>query len=205
MTTELHSIDDLLTVMVEHRRVRPPPDGRLAAGDPRQRPPRAPVGSRDAAAGGDPDARVPDPLDRAAEDARDAPADRLLALDSRPRALPRQHLLSARGRRRRLPAHPGHDQVARAARPARAALRARREAARARARHRADRLGQVDDARVAARPHQPHAARAHPHDRGPDRVPAPRTAAASSTSARSARTRRRSPRACAPRSARTPT
>ena len=28
---------------------------------------------------------------------------------------------------------------------------------------------------VAAPPHQPHAARAHPHDRGPDRVPAPRT------------------------------
>ena len=53
-----------------------------------------------------------------------------------------------------------------------AAHRARRQAARPRARHRADRLGQVDDARVAAPPHQPHAARAHPHDRGPDRVPA---------------------------------
>ena len=49
------------------------------------------------------------------------------------------------------------------------------QAARPRARHRADRLGQVDHARVADRPHQPQPARAHPHDRGSDRVPAPRT------------------------------
>ena len=49
------------------------------------------------------------------------------------------------------------------------------------------------------------AARAHPHDRGPDRVPALAPHAASSTSARSAPTRRRSPRRCAPRCARTPT
>ena len=44
--------------------------------------------------------------------------------------------------------------------------------ARPRPRHRADRLRQVDDARGAARPRQQDAARAHPHDRGPDRVPA---------------------------------
>ena len=68
-------------------------------------------------------------------------------------------------------------------------LRARRQAARPRARHRPDRLGQVDDARVAARPRQPHAARAHPHDRGSDRVPPLAPHAASSTSARSAPTR----------------
>ena len=37
---------------------------------------------------------------------RDTPADRLLPFDSRPRALPRQRLLSARGRGRRLPAIP---------------------------------------------------------------------------------------------------
>ena len=42
-----------------------------------------------------------------------------------------------------------------------------------RARHRADRLRQVDDPRLAPRPHQPLPARAHPHHRGPDRVPAP--------------------------------
>src|SRR5437764_925733 len=102
-----------------------------------------------------------------------AAADRLLPFDSRTRALPRQHLLPARQRRRSVPAHPRRDQVARPARPADPALRARREAARSRARHRADGLGQVDDARVAAAPHQPHAARAHPHDRGPHRVFAP--------------------------------
>ena len=44
--------------------------------------------------------------------------------------------------------------------------------ARARPRHGADRIGQVDDARGARRPHQLDAPRAHPHDRGPDRVPA---------------------------------
>ena len=167
--------------------------------------PRAPGDHENLTPEQTPDAPVPDPLDRAAEDPRDAPADRLLALDSRARALPRQHLLSARRPRRRLPADPGQDQDARPARPPGAAQRARRQAARARARHRADRLGQVDDARVAAPPHQPHPARAHPHDRGPDRVPAPARDAASSTSARSARTRRRSPRASARRSARTPT
>ena len=79
------------------------------------------------------------------------------------------------------------------------------QAARPRARHRPDRLGQVDDARGADRPDQPHALGAHPHDRGSDRVPALAPAAASSTSARSAPTRRRSPRRCAPRSARTRT
>ena len=45
------------------------------------------------------------------------------------------------GDRRRLPHDPERDQVARRAGPARAARRPRCEAARARARHRADRLG----------------------------------------------------------------
>ena len=40
----------------------------------------------------------------------------------------------------------------------------------ARARHRPDRLGQVDDALRADRPRQPDAHRPHHHDRGPDRV-----------------------------------
>ena len=57
-----------------------------------------------------------------------------------------------------------------------------------RARHRPERLGQVDDVRPDARPHQSLPSRAHPHDPGPDRScttmgPAP------PTSARSARTR----------------
>ena len=51
--------------------------------------------------------------------------------------------------------------------------RARRAPARPRARHRADRLGQVDDARRDDRRDQPHARGAHPDDRGPDRVPPP--------------------------------
>ena len=45
-------------------------------------------------------------------------------------------------------------------------------APRARARDRADRLGQVDDPRGAHRPRQPHARRPHRDGRGPDRVPA---------------------------------
>ena len=63
------------------------------------------------------------------------------------------------------------------------------QAARPRARHRPDRLGQVDDARVDDRPDQHAHARPHHHDRGSDRVPAPRTRRAWSTSARSAATR----------------
>ena len=50
---------------------------------------------------------------------------------------------------------------------------ARRAAARPRARHRADRIRQVDDARGDDRQDQQGAARSHPHDRGPDRVRAP--------------------------------
>ena len=55
-----------------------------------------------------------------------------------------------------------------------------------------DRLRQVDDARLDGRHDQRRARGAHPHDRGPDRVPALATASASSTSARSAPTRRTS-------------
>ena len=47
----------------------------------------------------------------------------------------------------------------------------RRRAARPDPRHRRDRRRQDDDARVDARPHQPHAAAAHRHDRGSDRDP----------------------------------
>ena len=46
------------------------------------------------------------------------------------------------------------------------------QAARLRARHRPDRLGQVDLARGDDRRDQPHARGAHHDDRGPDRVPA---------------------------------
>ena len=48
----------------------------------------------------------------------------------------------------------------------------RQEAARPRARHGPHGLGQVDDARLDHQRDQRDARRAHPHDRGPDRVPA---------------------------------
>ncbi len=66
----------------------------------------------------------------------------------------------------------------------------REQAARARARHRADRLRQVDDARGDHRQDQRRAAPAHHDDRRSDRVPAPAQALRSSTSARSAPTPR---------------
>ena len=57
----------------------------------------------------------------------------------------------------------------------------RRDARRGGARHRPadrhDRLRQVDDARRDDRPHQLDARPSRRHDRGPDRVPAPRTSA----------------------------
>ena len=71
---------------------------------------------------------------------------------------------------RLVPPDPSSDPDPRGARPAGEPARARRPAARAGARDRADRLRQVDDARVADRRDQPHPAGAHPHDRGPDRV-----------------------------------
>ena len=82
---------------------------------------------------------------------------------------------------------------------------AREEAARPRPRHRPDRLRQVDDARLDDRRDQPHAA---PTTSSRSRIRSSSctvTRAASSTSARSASTRRRSPRRCAARCARTPT
>ena len=81
---------------------------------------------------------------------------------------------------------------------------ARRAAARPGARHRADRQRQVDDAGGDARQDQHRAPRAHPHDRGPDRVhpPAqglPRQPARGARDTTASRTR------CAPRCARTRT
>ena len=71
--------------------------------------------------------------------------------------------------------------------------------------HRADRLRQVDDAGGDGQPRQRERVRAHPHDRGPDRVPArveevpDQPARARAAHAVVRRTR------CAPRCARTPT
>ena len=178
------------------RRVRPPPDGRLAAGDPRQRPARAAAGSREADARGDADAHLPDPLDRAAEAPRDAPADRLLALDSRAsRASASTPTSSARAVGAAFRLIPAEIKTLEELGMPDAALRARREAARPRARHRPDRLRQVDDARLAARPHQPARGTSTSSRSRTRSSSCTGTARASSTSARSARTRRRSPTA----------
>ena len=61
--------------------------------------------------------------------------------------------------RRRVPPDPVRDRAARDARAAADRRRLRDQAARPRARHRADRLGQVDDARVADRRDQPDTAK----------------------------------------------
>ena len=117
--------------------------------------------------------RLLDPHQRPAPAARDRLADRPRLLDPRPGALPRQRLLPARLDRRRLPPDPAGHARARGPRPAAGAERLHQEAARLRARHGPDRLGQVHDARRDDRPDQRGAPRAHHDDRGPDRVPPP--------------------------------
>ena len=95
-------------------------------------------------------------------------------LPSDPAALPCQRLPPARRDLVRVPRDPERDPELHEARPPGRRHPARRGAPRARARHGRHRLRQDDDARVDARPHQPHAPPAHRHDRGPDRDPAPR-------------------------------
>ena len=75
-------------------------------------------GAAGADAGRHPAAPLPDPLDRAAEAARGRPADRPLVRDLRRRPLPRQRLLPAERRRRRVPPDPLQDPHARGARAA---------------------------------------------------------------------------------------
>ena len=152
-----------------------------------------------------PSARLPDHDDRAAEAPRAEPAARLRLRHPRARPLPRQRLLPAREPRGRVPHHPHRHQVARGAEAAVLAARVHDEAARARARHRPDGLGQVDDARVPDRRDQPHPHRPHHHDRGSDRVPAqPQALHRQPARGRPGRDRLRR-RRCAARCARTPT
>ena len=114
-----------------------------------------------------------------------------------PAPLPRQRLPPARRDLVRVPRDPAGRAQLRAAEHAGRRRPARERAPRPRPRHRRHRLGQDDDARGDARPHQPDAQSAHRHDRGSDRDPPPGPDARSSTSARSAST----PRASARRSA----
>ena len=87
----------------------------------------------------------------------------------RRQALPRQRVHAARRDLGRLPCDPARDPELRDAPHAAGRPPPRRRAARARARHRSDRIGQVDDTRGDDRPHQPHEEAAHHHDRGSDR------------------------------------
>ena len=105
--------------------------------------------------------RLLDPHERPAPAARDRLADRLRLRDPERRPLPRQRVLPARRARRRVPPHPGRDQVDRRARPAGRLPRARAQAARLRPRHGPDRLGQVDVARGDHRRDQHDAANDH--------------------------------------------
>ena len=154
------------------RRLRPAPDRGLAADAAQARPAARRSTTRAEPAGGARD-RLLDPHQRPAPEAGDRLADRPRLLDPRQGPLPRERLLPARLDRRRLPPDPAGDAGARHARPAAGAARLHQEAARVRAGHGPDRLGQVHHARRDDRRDQRGAPRAHPHDRGPDRVPAP--------------------------------
>src|SRR5262249_25260959 len=104
-------------------RLRPAHHGWLTTGDPRQRPARPPAGDRGHAARADALTRLPHPLNRAAEAVRDEASARLRLRDPWARPLPRQRLLPAGERRRRVPPDPDADPHAPAARYAGAPLR----------------------------------------------------------------------------------
>ena len=118
----------------------------------------------------------------------------------------RMNVFRQRGSRRRgAPGHPVQDPRLRHARPAAGREELRRPAPRPRARHRPDRLGQVDDAGLAARHHQPHQGRSTSSRARTRSSSSTRTSRRSSTSARSARTPTRSARPSSGPCARTPT
>ena len=155
------------------RGVRPAHHGREPARIPRARTHRARGGIRALRRRGNPRDALPDPLERAAEALRAEPPARLRVLDAGRRALPRERLFPAGGGGRGLPSHSAGDQDDGGAGAAGRAAHARAGAARTRARHRPDRLRQVDDARGDHRRDQPHPVGAHPHRRGSDRVRPP--------------------------------
>ena len=88
---------------------------------------------------------------------RRAARHRLRLRDRRPGALPRQRVRRSQGPRRGVPRHPVEDPDRRAARAVAAHPAAVPAEQGPRARHRPDRIGQVDDALRDDRLHQPHA------------------------------------------------
>ena len=99
---------------------------------------------------------------------------RLRVLGVGPRPLPRERDAPARLGRPRAAARAARHPVVRGARAAARRPQAHRAPARPRPRHRPDRLGQDDDARLDDRPHQRRLQPPHRDDRGPDRDPARR-------------------------------
>ena len=189
--------------------------GRLRPAPDRRRAPDGPAPRRARAARAVPRARRAEQLQqmiyailtqKQREQVRGRARARPRLLRPRPGAVPRQRLPPARGRRRGLPPDPVRDQAARG--PRRPAV-GRRTSPACRAascssparpapasRRRSPSLVDLAN-RTRARPH---------HDgRGPDRVPAPPQELRWSTSARSARTRTRSPTRSSTCCARTPT
>ena len=111
-------------------------------------------------------------IDAQRKTVRGKPRVRLLVRGAQPRALPRQRVRPAARRRRRVPDDSAQGALARGPQRAEGVRRAHRPAARPHPVHRPDRLRQVDHARGDGQPRQRERLRAHPHDRGPDRVPA---------------------------------
>src|SRR3954471_1382971 len=153
--------------------LRPPHHLRRAPDGPRTRLARPARGHAEPHAHRHAGDRLRDPLLVTAPGPGDRLAARLRLQRPGHRPLPRQHLLPARHARRGLPPDPVGHGADRAARHAAGDPRVRQEAARHRARNGPDRLRQVHDAGLADQRDQRDARPAHPHDRGPDRVPAP--------------------------------
>ncbi len=101
---------------------------------------------------------------------RGKPRVRLQLRGAEPRPLPGQRVRAVARRRRRLPDHSVEGALARGAQRAEGVRRDGEPAARAHPVHRPDGLGQVDHARGDGRPRELEHVRAHPDDRGPDRV-----------------------------------
>ena len=156
------------------RRHRPPSEVRPPAGDPAGRPGSLARGDQRADRAGPGDSARGGHGGQPPEGCglpRDGRARHLVHVE-RPHPLPGERVHAARRDLVRVPRDPARGSELRHAQAPERCPPAGGGAPRARPRHGRDRLGQDDDARVDAEPHQPDAATAHRHDRGPDRVPA---------------------------------
>ena len=174
MADTLYSIDDLLEQMVARHASDLHVTVGVAPGRARARQARAPGGHPGADARGHAAAALPHPLDASSRSTSSSTArstSRTRSPASRASASTSTCSASALGAAFRL--IPTEIKTLEELGLPPALHELTEQSARPRARHRPDRLRQVDDARGADRRDQPHARRAHPHDRGPDRVRAP--------------------------------